>query len=442
MECKKEKKACAQYNLPVRHIRHYGFFGDEDCLHLSVHTPKLSSEVDTNYPVIVFILNEQFRLSHNGTRDFGPDFFMEQDVIVVTVNYRLGSLGFISFEDDLLPGNNGLRDIIMSLKWIKNNIANFGGDPNRVTLMGSQGGSVTADILINSASTKGLIHRAILQSGTSWNSMYFPGKGRARAISLSESLEWGASNSATLVKFLGKLPVSDIVEHELTVVHADDARAAQRGMPAFTPDVEHDHPDAIITKLPEEGPIDIDIPVMIGYNSREGLELCERYLRKPQYLTFADRDFLFLFPIRTNYHFQINDKVYLEAIDEIREFYFEEGYVKVNRPGEFITYVGDLITFYPIDYSVRKYANESKAPVYYYTFDYSGELNMRKKHNLKDAINFDGTWGATTGDELCYLFVCQPFRKLYLKALQDDNSEDIKVLRNMVKLWTNFAKSG
>lgn len=367
---------------------------------------------------------------------------MQADVIIVTINHRLGAMGFISFEDDLLPGNNGLRDIILALSWIKENIANFGGDPNNVTLMGSQGGGAAVDMLLQSPNAKGLFHKAILQSGTSWNSMYFPGNARKRAIALSEILEWGASTSATLIKFFSRLPATEIVERELDVVHADEARKFQRGMPAFTPEIEHNHSEAIITQLPEDRPIDyVNIPVMIGYNSREGIELSERYLRKPQYLTFADRDFLLFFPIRTKYHFKINDNIYYNAIEDIKKFYFEEAYVKVSKPGEYITYIGDILQFYSIDYTVRKYANESQAPVYYYTFDYSGDLNLRKKQNLKEAINFHGTWGATIGDELCYLFICQPIRKLYIKALKD-NTEEIKVLKNMIKLWTNFARHG
>lgn len=436
----KEKSACAQFFLPVRSVTNYGFFGDEDCLHLSVHTPKLPFEEKLTLPVIAFVLNDQFKMSYNGSRDYAPDFFMKENVIVITINHRLGALGFASFEDDFLPGNNGLKDIILALKWVKENIAKFGGDPNNVTLMGSQGGSVAVDILLQSPKTKGLFNRVILQSGTSWNSMYFPGIARKRAVDLSESLEWGASTSKTFVKFLNRLPVSEIINKELDIVHADEAREIQRGRPAFSPELEHDHSEAVITKLPEEASLDINVPIMIGYNSREGIELSERYLRKPQYLTFADRDFLMLFPIRTKYHFKINDMIYGEAVDDIKKFYFDEGYVKVSKPGEYITYIGDVMTFYSIDYTVRQYVNISKAPVYYYNFDYSGDFNIRKKHNLKEAINFDGTWGATTGDELCYLFVCQPIRKTYVKALEDENSEEIKVLQNMVKMWTNFAK--
>lgn len=181
---------------------------------------------------------------------------------------------------------------------------------------------------------------------------------------------------------------------------------------------------------------------MIGFNSREGLEVSERYLQKPQYLTFADRDFLMLFPIRVDYHFKLNENIYVHAIQDIKDYYFDEGYIKVSKPGEYVTYIGDIMSFYPTDYAVRKYTNTSSSLVFYYMFDYSGELNLRKKQILDNAMSIDGAWGATTGDELCYLFVCNSLRKAYTKALKDEDSEDIKVLKNMVRLWTNFARTG
>ncbi|XP_049876606.1 juvenile hormone esterase-like [Pectinophora gossypiella] len=440
LSAKKEKKPCAQFNLPVRHINDHGFCGDEDCLHLSVHTPKI--DPDANYPVIVFIYSELHKISHNSSKDYGPDFFMNEGVIVVMVNHRLGSLGFLSFEDDLLPGNNALRDVILSLKWIKENIHNFGGDPYRVTLMGVQDGAGLVDVLLHSPKAKRLFSNVILQGGTSWASIYFPGKPRERAIEFSKVLEEDAKASTVLLRRLSTVSASKLTENEHMAVHADEARAVQRGIVAFGPEVEHDHPDAIISKLPEDGPIDIDVPVMIGYNSRDALEALGRYLYQPQYLTFADRDFVVLLPIRTGFYFKLRDNMYYHAMKEIKEHYFDEGYVKVSKPGEYITYMTDILTFYAVDYTVRKYTNESKSDVFYYTFDYSGELNMRKKHVLSEAKTIEGTWGATVGDDLCYLFVCKSIAKEYIKALNDEDSEDIKVLKNMVRMWSNFAKTG
>lgn len=393
-------------------------------------------------PVIVFLYNEHFRLTHNGSREFGPDFIVKEDVILVTINYRIGPLGFLSFQDELLPGNNGLRDVILALKWLQQNIHMFGGDPYRITMMGVDGGAALVDVLLTSPKTKGLFSGAILQSGTALNSLYFPSKPKDKAEALAKILEKKAVTSSNLLQELLPLSSLDIATAEPLSIDADIGRQIQMATIPFGPVVEPEHPEAIITSLPEDGPINIDIPVMIGYNSREGIEMCERYLRKPQYLTFADRDFLMVLPTRHGFHFQLNSNIYRHVVEEIKEFYFDEDYVKISKPGEYITYVADVMSFYPIDYAVRKYVNESSAPIYYYTFDYSGELNMRKNKILDRAMTIEGTSGASIGDELCYLFVCKPIKKAYTKVLEDEDSEEVKVIKNMIKLWTNFAKTG
>lgn len=429
-------------NIPIRSLKKYGFTGQDDCLTLSVHTPKLPNNEELSMPVIVFLYNEHFRLTHNASRDFGPDFIVKEDVVLVTINHRVGSIGFLAFDDEILPGNNGIRDVILALKWLKQNVDKFGGDPYRVTLMGVEGGAALVDLLLNAPKAKGLFSKAILQSGTAWNPMYMPINPKEKASAFAKVLEKSAVTSSNLLSELSHLSSIDIVSRDSVSVDADEGRRTQSATVAFGPVVEPDHPDAIITRLPEEGAIDIDIPIMIGYNSREGIEINERFLRKPQYLTFADRDFLLVIPLRADFHFELNSNIYFQAIDEIKQFYFDEDYVKISKPGEYLTYTADVFSFYPLDYAVRKYVNESTSSVYYYTFDYSGELNMRKNQVLESALTMEGTWGATTGDELCYFFVCKPIQKLYKKVLQDEDAEELKVIRNMVKLWTNFAKSG
>ncbi|CAG9795648.1 unnamed protein product [Diatraea saccharalis] len=442
LENKKEKKPCAHLNLPYRPIKNYGFSGSEDCLFLSVHTPRLPTNNELKMPVIVFLYNENFQVAYNASKEYGPDFFMKEEVIIVTLQHRLGALGFLSFNDNLLPGNNGLRDVLLALKWIQTNIHKFGGDPQKITLMGSEGGAVIVDLLLHSPKAKGLFRAAIMQSETSWNSLYLHSNKRERAIALSEAIDEHATTSSFLLKRLSHVSADKISQGERASVHADEARTYQRGVIPFGPVVEHDHPDAIITEYPENKAIDIDIPILIGYNSRESIESCYHFLKKPTFLTYADRDLLFLFPYRVNHYFEMNSQVYMKAQEEIKNHYFDEGYIKISKPGEYITYIQDLLVFYPLDYAVRKYINESMSSVYYYTFDFSGDFNLRKQINLKEAVTIDGTWGAAPGDELCYLFVCKALKKSYKKAMEDPNSEEMKVISNMVRLWSNFAKTG
>lgn len=90
---------------------------------------------------------------------------MDKDIILVTLNYRLATLGFLSIGEKS-PGNNGLKDQVAAMKWVKNNIAHFGGDPDCVTLYGYSAGGWSITLHMVSPMSKGLFHRAILGSGS------------------------------------------------------------------------------------------------------------------------------------------------------------------------------------------------------------------------------------------------------------------------------------
>ncbi|XP_023952031.2 esterase E4-like [Bicyclus anynana] len=439
---KKERKHCAQYFMPQRKVNRYGYCGDEDCLHLSIHTPKIPINQDIKMPVIVFLYNEQFRISHNASKEYGPDFFMKEDVIIVTINYRLGFLGFASFEDVVLPGNNGMRDVLLALKWLQQNVKYFAGDPSNITLMGNSGGAVIVDILLQTPKAEGLFSKAIMQSGSSWHPSYIDVNPKQRAQALAEILEIKAGTSEELISKLTDVNANRITEAELDLVHPDESMAIQREIVQFGPVVEIHHGHAILTKLPEDNSQKLSVPVMIGFNSREAIEINENYLHNPDYVRIVNRHFIMTFPRRVNYHFNINNEVYKEALKEIKTFYFDDGFIKEDKLGEFLNYIGDIVSFYPTDYTVRKYTNTSDTPVYYYMFDYSGKLNFRKITSINHARSIDGTWGASIGDELCYLFICKKWKKVYKQLLENDDSEEIKVLTMMIKMYTQFAKTG
>ena len=111
--------------------------GSEDCLVVSVYTPKLPVKDEPLLPVFVWLHgNELYKGSGNADMQ-GPNRIMDYGVIMVTVNFRLGALGFMTLEDDLMPGNLGLWDQKLALQWIQLNIASFGGDADKVTIAGS-----------------------------------------------------------------------------------------------------------------------------------------------------------------------------------------------------------------------------------------------------------------------------------------------------------------
>lgn len=120
----------------MRSFLNYEAGGKEDAAVVNVYTPQTSPKHPM--PVLVWIHGGGWNSGSGQTDLFGPDYFMQKDVILVTMNYRLGPIGFLSLEDpDLnIPGNAGLKDQTYALKWVNRNISNFGGDPKNVTVFG------------------------------------------------------------------------------------------------------------------------------------------------------------------------------------------------------------------------------------------------------------------------------------------------------------------
>ncbi|XP_033748514.1 carboxylesterase 1D-like [Pecten maximus] len=136
----------------------------EDCLHLNVYTSGGLSST-TNKSVMVFFHGGAFVTGQAQLYD-GSGLALNGDVIVVTANYRLGVLGFFSTGDSVARGNYGLWDQIEALKWVKNNIRSFGGNPDSVTIFGESAGGFSVSLLALIPQNKGLFHRVIMQSGT------------------------------------------------------------------------------------------------------------------------------------------------------------------------------------------------------------------------------------------------------------------------------------
>jgi len=140
---------------------------DEDCLHLNIWSPAADAK---RRPVIVWIHGGGFSAGSADPYE-GAHLAVLGDIVVVTLNYRLGVFGFVNFKDvtgaDDVDGNLGLRDQIIALEWVRDNIAAFGGDPQQVTVAGHSAGSIAVSLLMLCAQARPLFHRVILQSGVS-----------------------------------------------------------------------------------------------------------------------------------------------------------------------------------------------------------------------------------------------------------------------------------
>lgn len=139
----------------------------QDCLYLNVWG---TTKEGGSRPVLVWLHGGAFMLGSGSTALYdGSRLVRRGDVVVVTLNYRLGALGFLNLKgltgDPAAPSNLGLRDQIAALEWVRENIERFGGDPDNVTLFGESAGAMSAGTLLGCPRAQGLFHKVILQSG-------------------------------------------------------------------------------------------------------------------------------------------------------------------------------------------------------------------------------------------------------------------------------------
>ncbi|XP_036185130.1 LOW QUALITY PROTEIN: bile salt-activated lipase-like [Myotis myotis] len=168
LKAKDFKQQCLQITLTQLNA-----WGSEDCLYLNIWVPQGKKEVSQNLPVMIWIFGGAFFFGTGQGFNFFSDYQFDGEeiatrgnVILVTFNHRVGPLGFLSTGDANLPGNYGLWDQHMAIAWVKRNIAAFGGDPDNITIFGESAGGASVSLQVLSPYNKGLIRRAISQSGS------------------------------------------------------------------------------------------------------------------------------------------------------------------------------------------------------------------------------------------------------------------------------------
>ena len=139
--------------------------GSDDCLYLNLYTPKMDKG---KRPVVIWVHGGSMTGGTGKTMD-GHAFADQDDIVTITINYRLGALGFLYLGDldkkYQQSGNLGLLDVIAALQWVHDNIAAFGGDPDRVTVMGESAGAKLLSAVMVAPASKSLYQQAILESG-------------------------------------------------------------------------------------------------------------------------------------------------------------------------------------------------------------------------------------------------------------------------------------
>ncbi|KAK6171281.1 hypothetical protein SNE40_019504 [Patella caerulea] len=148
---------CPQY-----HMSRPKALMSEDCLKLDIYSPQTSGS--KAYPVMIYIYGGSFT-SGQSSKYNGQNLAAYGEVVMVIVNYRVGPFGFLSTEDDQAPGNYGLWDQHLAIKWVKNNIDSFGGDASRITIFGQSAGGASVAFQTLYSGNKGIFQRAISESG-------------------------------------------------------------------------------------------------------------------------------------------------------------------------------------------------------------------------------------------------------------------------------------
>ncbi|CAG7822766.1 unnamed protein product [Allacma fusca] len=446
--------------------------GTEDCLYLNVFVPKVNesapirnvrdtSNKDNTYqllPVMVFIYGGYFM--YGASHHYGPKYFMDEDVILVTFNYRVGAFGFLNTGDGVVRGNMGLKDQNMVLHWIKQNIMLFGGDPNQVTLFGESAGGSSVHFHMLSPKSAGLFHKAISQSGTAIRTYQIVNNPGDYAKRLGSQLDCPTLDSLIMVKCL-----KNIDGEKIAKIHLDKWSKRKffqdllsSPLAQYSPSVEtiidddtflHANPYRIL----KSGNFS-RVPWLTGVNSEEGLVYSARIARNKNVSTRIFSNWKNVAPILLNY-----DDHRRDIAERVRNFYLQKSHNIFGRPSlwfrrntkGFTDMFSDRLYFTAEHVAIQEHSKY--APVYAYYFTYEGAFTFynlflssgKYPRLLEVGYSFAAKWilenifrrqhkrGACHGDELVMLF--------NLNIVSDVNKDEVDypMSREMVHTWAQFA---
>nr|XP_046180159.1 neuroligin-3a isoform X3 [Oncorhynchus gorbuscha] len=391
---------------------------NEDCLYLNIYVPTEDDIRDTGAkPVMVFIHGGSY-MEGTGNMIDGSVLASYGNVIVITLNYRVGVLGFLSTGDQAAKGNYGLLDQIQALRWISENIGYFGGDSNRITVFGSGIGASCVSLLTLSHHSEGLFHRAIIQSGSalsSWAVNYQPVK---YTRLLSEKVGCNVLDTLDMVDCLRKKSARELVEQDI-----QPARYHVAFGPVIDGDVIPDDPEILM----EQGEF-LNYDIMLGVNQGEGLRFVDNVVDSEDGISGNDFDF------------SVSDFVdslygYPEGKDTLREtikFMYTDWADRDNPETRRKTLVALFTDHQWVEPSVVTADLHARygSPTYFYAFYHHCQSLMKP------------AWSdAAHGDEVPYVFGIPMIGPTDLFPC-NFSKNDIMLSAVVMTYWTNFAKTG
>ncbi|XP_073088173.1 neuroligin-1 isoform X2 [Manis javanica] len=368
-------------------------------------------------PVMVYIHGGSY-MEGTGNLYDGSVLASYGNVIVITVNYRLGVLGFLSTGDQAAKGNYGLLDLIQALRWTSENIGFFGGDPLRITVFGSGAGGSCVNLLTLSHYSEGLFQRAIAQSGTalsSWAVSFQPAK---YARMLATKVGCNVSDTVELVECLQKKPYKELVDQDI-----QPARYHIAFGPVIDGDVIPDDPQILM----EQGEF-LNYDIMLGVNQGEGLKFVENIVDSDDGISASDFDFAVS-------NFVDNLYGYPEGKDVLREtikFMYTDWADRHNpetRRKTLLALFTDHQWVAPAVATADLHSNFG-SPTYFYAFYH---------HCQTDQVP---AWAdAAHGDEVPYVLGIPMIGPTELFPC-NFSKNDVMLSAVVMTYWTNFAKTG
>ncbi|CAG9865380.1 unnamed protein product [Phyllotreta striolata] len=433
----KNTKVCMQYKPTALTPVPDDLTMSEDCLFLNVYSP-VRSDPNELMPILFFIHGGGFFYGSGAMQYYDPKYLMDYGVIVVTINYRLGPLGFLTTQNPTLPANNGLRDQLQALKWTIKNICAFGGDPNNITVMGESAGSTSAGFMQLSPLTKGMVQGYIMDSGSPLSPYAFQERAWYYAFKLARLLnkEYKAETDQFLTDDFSSEDVMYVLRSASaenitnTQVDNDDYKINPIAATVIWLPVADDFgPDPFVDIPMEQALMQgsyNQVPLMTGMTSEEAMFFL-KYI--PPGLEMVIRQ---MYDANVNLtvhpHLRIACENETRAGREYKEIYTNASFVKDR--GAFVKYLGEEVFATPN----MRHAELASAysSVYLYEFAHKGSMG-----GFPDDPDIPGANRVGHTEELHYLWGGAEGVK---KDPCTYPLKDQLTMKRMLTLWTNFVK--
>lgn len=397
---------------------------NEDCLTLNIFRPAKKSAGPR--AVMVWVHGGGFFYGW-GSAYQGWHLALHGDVIVITINYRLGIFGFFNTGDDVIPGNYGLWDQLMALQWVQDNIEAFGGDKSRVTVFGESAGGMSVSALAITPKSQGLFNRVIIMSGTitvKWSLLEDKVFAWGQAQDTGKAMNCtDVTSSKSVLSCLKKADAEALFNASLASVMVQNDEAVTFPIPAN----DGDFFPKPARELVLDNPVFNDRDIMAGLtNADGGIFLFFRGYNLTEGVTKElarniTKDW-------TRGYSKTNPGSVAKAIEDE---YFESGMSDIERGLKTM----DILTAMNFGASTLDFVNEHKGKGNTYLFNFT---HTPPDHVLQTTFPDWFTNGALHGDELIYLFGID---NLNLRNVTFSD-EDEQLSRKMMTYFTDFAKYG